>query len=98
LANPVALWIEVGAWDWTVRRRSVGVESWSPEESGLKARDEFEDTPRSNSAKINSKDFVLCVPAVVRAESTAMAITNALPIRRGPRRRAFSVTFVLLAV
>jgi hypothetical protein len=87
----------VGAWDWTVRRRTVGVESWSPEESGLKGREDFGDVSRSNSAKISSKDFVLCVPALVRGRFIAMDITNATPIRKGKRKKAFRATFVLLA-
>ena len=75
----------------------MGVESWSAEESGLKARDDFGDAGRSNCAKIKSKDCVLCVPAVVRAKSIATDVTNALLIRREPRKRAFSATSVLLA-
>jgi hypothetical protein len=87
----------VGAWDWTVRGKAEGVGSWSPEESGLKGREDFGNAARSNCAKINSKDFVLCVPAVVRGRFTAMDVTSGMPIRKGPRKRGFNATFVILA-
>ena len=76
----------------------MGVESGSPEESGLKGRDDFGNASRSNCAKISSKDFVLSVPAVVRGRSIAMDVTSGMPIRKGPRKRAFNATFVLRAV
>ena len=80
-----------------MRGRAVGIISWSPEESGLKSREGFGDVPRSNSAKSSSKDLVLSVPAVVRGRFTAMDVTSGMPIRKGPRKRAFNVTFVILA-
>jgi len=46
----------VGAWDWTVRRRGVGGESWSPEESGLKSVEDFGDSSRFNYGKTNSRE------------------------------------------
>ena len=73
-------------------------ESWCPEESGLMGRGDFGEACPSNFEKMNSKEFVLCVPAVVRGPSTVMDVTSVMPIRKGPRRRGFSVTFVLLVV
>jgi len=75
----------------------VGVESWSPKESGLMAPNDFGNASRSNSAKINSEDFGLSVPAVVRGRFTAMDVTNATPILKEPRKKAFNATYVLLA-
>ena len=72
-------------------------EARSTEESGLMAREDFGDVPRSNFVKISLEDFVRCVPAVVQGRSTCMAATNGMPIRKGTRRRAFSVTSVVLA-
>jgi hypothetical protein len=62
------------------------------------AREEFGDAPRFNFEKISSKEFVLSVPAVVRGPFTATDVTSAMPRRKGPRKRASSVIFVLLAV
>jgi hypothetical protein len=76
----------------------VRVDWWSPEKRGLIAREELGDAPRSNFAKISSKDFVRCVPAVVRGPSTAMDVTSGMPIQKGTRKRAFNVTVILLAV
>ena len=74
------------------------VDSWSPEKSGLIDREEFGDPPRSNFAKISSKDFVRCVPAVIRGPSTAMDVTSDMLIQKGASKRAFNVTAILLAV
>jgi hypothetical protein len=69
-----------------------------PRKSGLIDREEFGEAPRSNFAKISSKDFVRTVPAVVRGPSTCMDVTGGLPIQKGPRKRACNVTSILLAV
>jgi hypothetical protein len=81
-----------------VRRRAVRVGARSPEKSGLIAPEEFADAPRSNFAKISSKDFVRCVPAVVRGPSIAMDVTSGMPVQKESRKRAFNVTVILLAV
>jgi hypothetical protein len=75
-------------------RREVAVASWSPKQSGLIAREDFGEAPRSNFEKINSKDYVRRVPAVVRGWSTAMDVMSGMPIRRGRSRRGFNATFV----
>ena len=76
----------------------MGSGLWSPKESGLIGREEFADAPRSNFAKISSKDFGRCVPAVFRGLSTAMDVTIGMPIQKGAGKRAFNVTVILLAV
>jgi hypothetical protein len=76
----------------------VKMRTWSPEESGLLAREDFGDASRSNFAKMNSKEFVLRVPAVVRGPFTAMDTTSGMPMRKGARKRASSVTSVVPAV
>lgn len=74
------------------------VGSWCPEKRDLIGREEFADDPRSNFAKISSKDFVRCVPAVFRGLSTAMDVTSGMPIQKGAGKRAFNVTVILFAV
>lgn len=61
--------------------------SWSPEESGLIAREDFGEVLRFNSEKINSEDCDRSVPAVVRGKSTGMGHTSGLPIRPVARPR-----------
>jgi hypothetical protein len=53
---------------------------------------------RYKYAKINSKDFVRCVPAVVRGGCTAMAVIVGMKVRRRLSKRRSSVTFVPRAV
>ena len=76
----------------------MGAGSWSPKENGLIVREEFGDLLRSNFAKISSEEFDLCVPAVVREQSTAMDVTSAMPIPKRRSKRGFNVTAILLAV
>ena len=71
--------------------------TWSREESGLMGSPDCGNTSLSNSAKINSKDFVLCVRAVVLGGFTGMDATSATPNRKGAGKKGFSATFVRLA-
>jgi len=53
----------------------------------LIAREDFGNALPFNFAKINSTDFVRCVPALVRGGCTVMEPTNATPIQQAPRNR-----------
>jgi hypothetical protein len=61
--------------------------SRSPKERGLITREVFGNALPFNFAKINSTDFVRCVPAVVRGWCTVMEPTSATPIQQAPRSR-----------
>ena len=79
-------------------RRAVGVETGSPEESGLISLEDSGDVLRFNFAKINSKESGPHVAAVAPERFTAMGLTSATPIRKALRKKASSVIFVMIVV
>ena len=79
-------------------RRAVGVETGSPEESGLISLEDSGEVLRFNFAKINSKESGPHVGAVAQERSTAMELTSATPILKAPRRKASSAIFVMVVV
>ena len=79
-------------------RRAGGVETGSPEESGLISLEDSGEVLRFNFAKINSKESDPHVAAVAPERSTAMELTSATPIRKAPSKKASSAIFVMIVV
>ena len=79
-------------------RRAVGVETGSPEENGLISLEDFGEVLPFNFAKINSKEIGPPVAAVAPERSTVMGLMSATPIRKAPRKKAFSAIFVMVVV
>jgi hypothetical protein len=67
--------------------RAGGVETGSPEESGLISGEYSGEVLRFSCEKINSKESGLSVPAVVRGRCTDMELTSGSLIQPTPRTR-----------